>query len=211
MAALTAPATADFLAPPTREDYVSLSALRQKLAIEQHDVAAFVPVARLYIREALERADALEESNPESAHALLNFAKAMAYNVAADTWPGWGDATEIKPELMAVGFEAAMLNLEISERLGLANPKLGVAHWVIGAHYLARGDFDDARREFEKSLVLSDDRLLIEGYLALTEYLQTDSAEARATLHARRDAIKANAKHEWEWKQLETAERAFTR
>ena len=201
------------LAPITAEELRTCFRLRQLLVVKNKDLESFLPIARLYIREALAKAAQLEATNAEGARGLRSFARMVAFNLGADAWPGWDDGLEITPALLDAGMAAARLNLELAEMLKEDNRKLGNAHWLIGAHHLARERYADARQEFTAFHQLSqgdsDSELLASGYLALADWLETGEPQAQKHLHDVRESLKATGGEEVLWKQLETSERVF--
>lgn len=112
---------------------------------------------------------------------LLHLAKASAFNLGANTWPGWNEpGIEIKAQHLEAGKQAAQQNLELAHRLKRGPEKLSIAHWLIGAHAMARGAWDEARRSFELSKQLgeqsgmADQVELARGYLFVIDVVQGD-------------------------------------
>jgi len=106
------------------------------------------------------------------------------YDLASFTWPGWGN--EVRPEDEAAGREAARRCVALREDPANAEVEFGVtpamAHWVAGAHALAAGDLEEARRAFqrarERNLEAGEDDALDRGYLALVDVVERGDGDA---------------------------------
>lgn len=129
-------------------DFGELAELMRFLRSERKD-SLFVPVAKLqlaYLKEAASRADS---SDPAQAIEIRRFARGVAYNIASFTWPGWGDSPEpISDARQALGLHAAQRTLELAERIGEVTPN---ALWILGAHQLNAGKYDEAISSFERA------------------------------------------------------------
>ena len=80
---------------------------------------------------------------------LKTAAKTLAYNVAANCWPGWGDeGVVIEASHIDAGLELAILSLRLVEELALGPHQLGNAHWLVGALQLAAGRLDASLLSF---------------------------------------------------------------
>jgi hypothetical protein len=115
--------------------------------------------------------------------ALRHQAKALAFNLGADTWPGWGDeGIVISASDLDAGLDAARLNLRLARELQRGPLAESRGHWLVGAHWLARGEDDAAVTEFsrarEHALAAADrnSELLNAGYAALPGALGGDAA-----------------------------------
>ncbi|MBD0330566.1 MAG: hypothetical protein ICV64_10755 [Thermoleophilia bacterium] len=101
----------------------------------------------------------------------------VLYDLAAFTWPGWGD--DVRPEAERAGREAACrcAELRADPRYADADFPLtaAMAHWVVGAHALAARELDEARAAFERArdrtCAAGADDALDRGYLALADVL----------------------------------------
>ena len=90
------------------------------------------------------------------ADALRGSAKALAFNLGSYTWPGWDEpGIQITPENMSIGYGAALLNLRLGEALGRGPEPMSSAHWLIGAHELASGQYRDAIESFRNAANLA--------------------------------------------------------
>jgi len=115
---------------------------------------------------------------------LRGIHKAMAFNIATSAWPGWGDDVVITPEQMALGRQAAQLNLDLAVELRRGPDKVSIAHWAVGAHAMAAGDYAMAHEQYRLAIdrareaAAADHVALNQGYDALTSILQGDAAGA---------------------------------
>jgi hypothetical protein len=128
-------------------------------------------------REQIRRLEA--EPGPESA--VVVRLVGVLYDLASFTWPGWGK--DVRPEDVEVGAEAADRCLRLREDPAYADLQFtvtpGMAHWVVGAHALAAGNFGKARAQ----LALSGDETLARGYLGLVNLVEAgDGRELEAVL-----------------------------
>ena len=167
--------------------------LAQTLYNKAKDVAASILMARAGMQYAL--ASAAAESDAEKAYALQSKAKGIAYNLAANTWPGWDDpGITIDPTTIAIGMDAARTNLRLGEELNKGPLPLSRAHWAIGAHHMAQGNMAAARDSFTTAVRYAQeadsraDVLLNQGYSIMTEIVEAPSAKEA---QARFEAIKA--------------------
>ena len=106
--------------------------------------------------------------------ALRHQAKALAFNLGADTWPGWGDeGIVISASGLDGGLDAARLNLRLARELEKGPLAESRGHWLVGAHRLARAEEDAAFTEFSRArerardAADSQNELLNAGYAAL--------------------------------------------
>ncbi len=98
------------------------------------------------------------------------------YDLASFTWPGWGN--DVRAEDVEIGADAADRCLRLREDFAYADLEFtitqGMAHWVVGAHALATGNFEKARAQ----LALSGDETLARGYLGLVDLAEAGDARA---------------------------------
>jgi len=126
-----------------------------------------VTIARAGIQYCLTRAQDVPEGESELAATLRGTAKALAYNLASFTWPGWEEeGIVITPPDLMVGLDAAKLNV------------LSAAHWALGAQYVAAGKYDEAMNAFstaeQKAREAEDDASVFMnlGYLGIARILE---------------------------------------
>jgi hypothetical protein len=113
-------------------------------------------------------------SDAETVTSLRTFAKTIAYNAAANCWPGWGDeGVEIEDAHLEAGLKLALLTRNLASELKLGTKQMGTAHWLVGALELAAGHLQEAAIDFERSEKAyelgghSAQQLMARGYSAL--------------------------------------------
>lgn len=115
--------------------------------------------------------------------------KAVCFNRAAFFWRGWGDEDiEISKTDEAASERFAHLNLELGLKLGRRAVPIGRAEWLVGAFAWSRGDKDEAKTRFERSVNLvqeGDDPLEVKMVEA---YVNAVSGEDNSALLAELDA-----------------------
>lgn len=123
-------------------------------------------------REQIRRLEA--EPGPEGT-VVVRLVGAL-YDLASFTWPGWGN--DVRAEDVEIGADAANRSLRMREDSAYADLQFtitpGMAHWVVGAHALAAGNFQRARAQ----LALSGDETLARGYLGLVDLAEAGDGSA---------------------------------
>ena len=134
----------------------------------RRDLPAFVVVSRQGIEYLLIKAAEVEKSDAVLAEELRGAAKTLAYNLAANTWPGWNQpGIRITPADLEAGMEAARLNLRLAIDLKRGPDPMFNAHWVIGALELARGRHAEAIASYEQARkIAAESNLPANGLLA---------------------------------------------
>jgi hypothetical protein len=131
-------------------------------------------VAKAAVRYQLGQSELARHGDPALATRLKTAAKSLAYNVAANCWPRWGEeGVAIDAGAIEEGLELARLSLQLVGELKLGARPLGSAFWLVGALNLAARRPDAAKEAFLKSrewfasggLVLQT--LLLQGYQAM--------------------------------------------
>ena len=126
--------------------------VREKLGPgESADLFAHVHLVRALIQHALSLAETLAEQAIEYRTAAVP----LTYNLAADTWSGWGLGAAIAEPYRKLGMEAARLNTELALDVGLGPERRKNGFWILGAHLIAAGRVDDAISAFERSRELA--------------------------------------------------------
>jgi hypothetical protein len=91
-------------------------------------------------------------ADPESAGEARSYAKAMMYDLASFTWPGWDEpGVTIGPSEAGAGMAAARANLAMAIELEKGDLPTGRAHWMLGAHLLSGGEHAAAAGEFDRA------------------------------------------------------------
>jgi hypothetical protein len=153
---------------------------------KRKDLESAVAVGRAGFQHALTAAARLPAADAEQAEQLRGKAKAISYNIASFTWPGWDEPGIVcTPALIAVGFDAANANLRLARDLKRGDLPLSRALWMLAGHHLARGGFGEAigtyatAREHAVAAGSNGDIGLCTGFKALVRTL-ADSADAAA-------------------------------
>lgn len=123
----------------------------------------------------------------DDAYAARSEAKAMLYDLASFSWPGWDEpGIHISPTDAEAGLSAARSNLALA--LELDKPDLAVsrAHWMLGAHLLTAGEFEAAIDEFE-SAAKAADRAAADPEIVLYRAFAALAALARGDAEAAND------------------------
>jgi hypothetical protein len=128
------------------------AALAQYLYNDRKDLTGLILASRAGIQFNLNRASALDATDERAAAEHRGHAKAIAYNLGANCWPGWMDqGISITATERAIGLDAARLNLRLAVELNRPAEPRGHAHWLLGAQLLAAGQFDAAAAQFTDS------------------------------------------------------------
>jgi hypothetical protein len=132
--------------------------------------------------------DGIERGRASSDSAILGKVKAMAYNLASFTWPGWDEpGITISPEHLKLGRVAADLNLRLAIELNRPPAKVANAHWIVGAHALAAAELDRAASAFAQYKTTATDdisREVSDGYAAIARGDDESFDRAIASLKA---------------------------
>lgn len=160
---------------------------------------------------------AAQAADAQLRYQLFSAAKGIAYNLASSTWPGWDEpGIVIDSVCLKIGFEAARANLRLAEQLDKGDVPLSRAHWMLGAHSLAAGQYEQARGSFENAAAYArkaqkeDEALLAEGFSALADGLERpEDPDAEARLGAVREALGHHEHGAFFSAQIETARRVF--
>jgi hypothetical protein len=98
----------------------------------------------------------------------------LAYNAAANSWPGWGDeGIVIQRRHIDEGIELALCGLRLVKELNLGHVQLGTSQWLVGALHLAGGRTEEAiaalicARDAYGAAGRRAEELMALGYLAL--------------------------------------------
>lgn len=142
---------------------------------KEKNVPAVVSFAQAGIHYCLLKA---QDYSKDDAVKLKGIAMALSYNLASFTWPGWDEKGIVitQADLIA-GLDAARLNLRLATELEKGPIAVSIAHWAIGAHYLALGDYDKAIWSFtaaqEKTREAKDkaSELMNTGYIGIAKIL----------------------------------------
>jgi hypothetical protein len=150
--------------------------LQLDLYWKQKNLPAMVAFSQAGIQHCLTEAG--NATDNAVARSLRGAAKHLAYNLASFTWPGWNEAgIVITNSDLAVGLEAARLNVRLAEELDRPQKARANALWTLGAQQLAAGDYSQAGETFcrAKSHAEQADAAalvrMLEGYVLLSQSL----------------------------------------
>ena len=139
------------------------------------DVDGYVYLLKLLCGQALR----LAEQHPDAAADYQEAAVVLTYNLAADTWPGWGPG-QVGPVTHAhrrLGLAAARRNVALAAELRLPPSRRRNGYWILGAQLLADGDAAAAAEAFAESRDLAvaagsnAGRLMAQGWLHVSAIL----------------------------------------
>jgi hypothetical protein len=138
----------------------------------QRDIGGVIAIGEAGVGFCIKSAAAA--SDAETATSLRTFAKTIAYNAAANCWPGWGDeGVDIQDAHLEAGLKLAVLTRDLASELKSDAKQMGAAHWLVGALELAAGRLPEATIDFERSEKAhelgghSAQQLMARGYAAL--------------------------------------------
>lgn len=111
---------------------------------------------------------------------LRDEARALYFNVASMTWPGWRDAATARDEtVQRVGRDSAASALALAESLAVDTPTMARTRWLVGVHALFAEELEAARHELARSLRLLEEGGREEEVRLLRAYLLMVQAVAR--------------------------------
>lgn len=207
----------------TQDDPAAIAALYAEFAnwalSDKRDVPTMTAISRAGIQYCLTEAKRCETENAELARRLKGSAKAMAYNLGSNTWPGWNDeGIAINASDLAAGMDAARLNLRLGKELERGPEPMGNAYWLVGAHHLAGRQYRQSLDAFNRSAAefksagKEDFELMARGYASLARVLEgtpTAKDELKAAIAALNGQQTDDAK--FFAQQIETAREVLER
>jgi hypothetical protein len=135
---------------------------------------------------AFAAAVAIQSSDPAKAVELRSSAKAMTYNLASFTWPGWNEPGIVTTSAdVALGFDAAKTNLRLAIELQKGDLPLSRAHWILAAQQLASGEHAAAIESFQSAASFATaadtpaEAELANGFAAIVNIVACASEPAR--------------------------------
>lgn len=184
---------------------------------ESHDLPAVRQMAEEAVCQGARRAALLETEAPSAVAVVWTKIKAIHYDLASFTWPGWDEpGIQIHEEDLAAGQFSAQENLRLAVKLGKGELALSRAHWLLGAHQLSAKQIAPALLSFQEACACATraesvvDLYLNEGYAALAGILLGHDAAEKAfqTAIKQFDAVEEGGEFV---KQLGTARAVFCR
>lgn len=200
------------LASITDIEWKNMSELMGELRKIQRD-DLFVPVARLQLHYALNEIKQTDKKDETELNRLRKFARGVAYNIAAFTWPGWDDMGPISSEDQELGRSAARVALEFATQ---AEDITFNALWINGVHELNVRNFENAIEFFEKAREKADEtsgKKMASGWVALTEFLHESTQKKQTRLDDAIAEIRQADEENGDFfaQQIETALHVYTR
>ena len=130
---------------------------------------SYVLLLKALLQHTLDQA----EHHPNEAKAYKFAAVPMAYNLAANTWLGWGleEVGPVGQQHRRLGLAAARKNIELAADIGLGPERRRNGYWVLGAQLLAAADYQAATAAFERAVSLARESadvvaaLMAEGWI----------------------------------------------
>jgi hypothetical protein len=181
----------------------ALAALGKVLYRDRKDVTAMIAIGEAGITFCLQQAGSAVDA--ATAATLKKRARGIAYNTAANCWPGWGDdGIHIDEGHLQSGLALAETCRDLVDELQLGQEALGKANWLIGALKLAADRTDEALEDFERARRACEaagdatGELMARGYIALARKADPISAAvgarefATALQELRKDGSKAS-------------------
>jgi hypothetical protein len=174
---------------------------------KEHDLPRVTFFANAGMQYCLTEADRLGEERPETVDKLKSTAKAIAYNLASFTWPGWDEeGITITDTDLAVGLDAARLNLRLAEELSKPVSAVSAAYWVLGAQLMAANHLEEAEEAFthaaDKSEEAGDEagRYMNLGYIGIAKILEgSDKTEGQRQFEEAVDGLTMDGSEEAEF------------
>lgn len=119
----------------------------------EKSASGLVIIGRAGVDFCLQEAEKYHSTNPNLAEKFKAQAKTIAYNVAANSWPGWGDeGVTIASKDIEAGLQAAQLNLKLAFDLKKPDDKVAAAYWLLSALQLALGQFESGASSIDRSI-----------------------------------------------------------
>ena len=176
------------------------------------DIGRYTYLAKLLLQHALQ----LAEHDPAQAEEYRRVAIPMAYNLATNTWIGWGEGVgKVEEHHRRLGLEAARLNIALAKEAGLGPARRRNGHWIHGAHLIAAGNLAAAAQEFAASRDLAWEAGLdqaarmAQGWIHITAILA--GADEQADLDAVKASLAGGKDGEFFTNQYDTALKVFAR
>jgi hypothetical protein len=117
--------------PNPMDASVAFIELARQVYRELQDVSSMIALANAGTQFALLKA--APTGNSSDAEELRKYAKTLAFNTAANCWPGWGDAgIDIKEDHLQAGLKLTLLCRDLVAELNLGHKQRGNSHWLIG-------------------------------------------------------------------------------
>lgn len=151
---------------------------------QRKNLSAALVMGRAGLQYGLNEARHLKPQNQALAYELSSQAKVLAYDLSSFCWPGWQEPGINIPAVYLVdGQDLAHINLRLAQQLHKGDLPMSRAWWLLGAHHLAVGQYERARRAFVEGIKyataaqLRETELQLRGYLYLADMLKDPDNE----------------------------------
>ena len=129
----------------------------------KRDLDGYACLMKLLIAQALDRAAQAAEIDSATAKAYKEAAIPVTFNLAANTWIGWGPGQvgEVASIHERLGLAAARRNIQLATEVGLGPERRRNGYWILGAQLLiaatatTTANFADAAAAFATSRELA--------------------------------------------------------
>lgn len=113
---------------------------------------SLIIVGKAGISYCLTESEKLASKDQQGSDNFKAQAKTISYNLASNSWPGWGDegVSIARPEIEA-GLESAKLNLKLAYELNKPADKIASAYWLLSALQLALQKYQDSLLSIDQS------------------------------------------------------------
>ena len=116
--------------------------------------ANLVTIGRAGINFCLGKSKESEAIDQKRAEEFKAQAKTIAFDVASNSWRGWGDeGVTIARTDMEAGLDAAKLNLRLAFELKKPDDKVAIAYWLLSAMQLAFAQYETAGNSIDQAIL----------------------------------------------------------
>ncbi|MFT4632081.1 MAG: hypothetical protein ACI8PP_001317 [Candidatus Pseudothioglobus sp.] len=176
------------LSRPTAEDAMHVFELVVRdLYWQSKNLNAALLIGRAGIQFGLTEARRVAGHDQALAHVLTSRSKMLAYNLSSFCWPGWqAQGIDIPAVYLAQGQDLAKTNMRLAKQLRKGDLPMSRAWWLMGAHHLAVGHYERARRAFVEGTRFAiaaqtrESELMLRGYVYLSDMLKHPDNERLA-------------------------------
>ncbi|NIW41612.1 MAG: hypothetical protein GWN27_14155 [candidate division Zixibacteria bacterium] len=161
--------------------------------------------------------ESLAADHPDQTSEINSQVKAIHYNLASFTWPGWDEpGFVISTEQVQLGLESARHNLDLAIELKKDALPLSRAYWMLAAQEMAVEQYPSAVGHFSQAEALASqagaggEALLSRGFGLLANlFSDPDDEESQTQLETVKAALATEENGEFFIKQIEDARRVF--
>jgi hypothetical protein len=177
-----------------------------------------LPAAIQIGQAGLALGEKLAAAHPDQASEIKSQIKAIQYNLASFTWPGWDEpGYQLSEKQVLLGLEAARQNLSLALELKKEALPLSRAYWMLAAQEIAAKEYTSAVEHFSQAETFArqagvqGEALLAQGFELLTKLLANPGDLALETsLEETKTALATEEHGEIFVKQIEDALRVFS-